>query len=123
MINGKHIGKVLIRIRDENDDLNKIIRINAAIKTWFDNEKVYIIAGGLGGVGLELIYWMILRGARKFMITSRSGIRSSYQRVFFERFNVIEQYCPNYRIEYRISIQNIADYDDCCRLIEEAKTM
>nr|XP_027194954.1 fatty acid synthase-like [Dermatophagoides pteronyssinus] len=122
MINGTHIGKVLIRIRNEKDDLNKIIKVDALVKTWFDIEKVYIIAGGLGGVGLELIYWMILRGARKFMITSRSGIRSSYQRVFFERFKMIEQYCHNYRIEYRISIKNIADYDDCCRLIEETKT-
>ncbi|KAH7644723.1 fatty acid synthase-like protein 3 [Dermatophagoides farinae] len=123
MINGKHIGKVLIRIRDEQDDLNKIIKVDALVKTWFDTEKVYIIAGGLGGVGLELIYWMILRGARKFMITSRSGIRSSFQRVFFERFKVIEQYCNNYRIEYRISTKNIANYDDCYRLIEETKTL
>lgn len=36
----------------------------------------YIITGGLGGFGLELAQWLIERGARKLVLTSRSGIRN-----------------------------------------------
>ncbi len=36
----------------------------------------YIITGGLGGFGLELAQWLTERGARKLVLTSRSGIRN-----------------------------------------------
>ena len=36
----------------------------------------YIITGGLGGFGLELAQWLLERGARKLVLTSRSGIRN-----------------------------------------------
>ncbi|CAG2108748.1 unnamed protein product, partial [Medioppia subpectinata] len=56
MTTGRHIGKVVIKYRDEPSDV----------------EKVFIITGGLGGMGLELMSWMHMRGARKFVLTSRS---------------------------------------------------
>ena len=63
MMTGKHIGKVLIKIRDEEDERKplkaKPIKMIATTKTWFDHEKVYIIIGGLGGMGLEMVYWMM----------------------------------------------------------------
>lgn len=40
----------------------------------------YIIVGGLGGVGLELADWMVLRGCRKLILSSSRGITNSYQR-------------------------------------------
>jgi fatty acid synthase len=36
-------------------------------------------AGGLGGFGLELADWLVLRGARKLVLSSRSGVRTGYQ--------------------------------------------
>lgn len=42
-------------------------------------DKVYIITGGLGGFGLELASWLVEKGARKLVLTSRSGIRTGYQ--------------------------------------------
>ena len=60
MMAGQHIGKVIIKIRDEEDDRKplkaKPIKMIATTKTWFDSEKVYIIIGGLGGMGLEMVY-------------------------------------------------------------------
>ena len=41
--------------------------------------KSYIITGGLGGFGLELATWLAEHGARKLILTSRSGIKTSYQ--------------------------------------------
>lgn len=34
----------------------------------------YLIVGGLGGFGLELADWLVQRGARKLILTSRSGV-------------------------------------------------
>lgn len=42
-------------------------------------EFVYIVVGGLGGFGLELADWLIMRGARKVLLTSRRGISNGYQ--------------------------------------------
>lgn len=42
-------------------------------------DKVYIITGGLGGFGLELASWLVEKGAKKLVLTSRSGIRTGYQ--------------------------------------------
>lgn len=38
-----------------------------------------MILGGLGGFGLELADWLVLRGAKKLILTSRTGIRNGYQ--------------------------------------------
>ncbi len=75
---GQSIGKVLIKIRDEElfekTTLNsKPVKIMANTKSWFDSNKVYILVGGLGGLGLEVAYWMVTRGARKLVLVSRSG--------------------------------------------------
>lgn len=43
------------------------------------DDYVYIVVGGLGGFGLELADWLILRGARKILLTSRRGISNGYQ--------------------------------------------
>lgn len=39
----------------------------------FRDDGWYILAGGLGGLGRYLIEWMAFKGARHFMILSRSG--------------------------------------------------
>ncbi|XP_069807612.1 fatty acid synthase isoform X2 [Dendropsophus ebraccatus] len=81
MAQGKHIGKVLIKVRDE--ELGPTHKSDALIpaipRTSFPLIKSYIITGGLGGFGLELAQWLIERGARNLILTSRSGIRNGYQ--------------------------------------------
>jgi fatty acid synthase len=37
------------------------------------------LPGGMGGFGLELADWLVLRGARKLVLTSRTGIKTGYQ--------------------------------------------
>lgn len=75
---GQHIGKVLIQIREKPTD-ELTLPIRALLRTYFDSNKVYIILGGLGGFGLELADWMVLRGARKLVLNSTRGISSRYQ--------------------------------------------
>ncbi|ESO84944.1 hypothetical protein LOTGIDRAFT_235996 [Lottia gigantea] len=82
MAQGKHIGKVVIKVRDEEE--TKVvkpvaIKTPAIPRTACHPNKTYIIIGGLGGFGLELSQWLIDRGAKSLVLTSRSGIKSGYQ--------------------------------------------
>lgn len=90
---GKHIGKVVLKIRDEElPDENGCLEVQPPLelpsipRTVFYRHKSYIITGGLGGFGLELIDWMISREARHFVVTSRSGVKDFYQKTRLNHF-------------------------------------
>ena len=83
MASGKHIGKVVIKIRE--GEFAEEPSVDAIQQTIFHPAKAYIITGGLGGFGLELAYWMISRGAKKFVLSSRSGIKDAYQEISVRR--------------------------------------
>nr|XP_003703606.1 PREDICTED: fatty acid synthase [Megachile rotundata] len=82
MAAGKHIGKILIKVGEEQEPFNTPVlaypRFNAV------HDKSYVIVGGLGGLGLELINWLVLRGAMNLVIVSRGGIKNGYQRLRIE---------------------------------------
>ena len=80
MASGKHIGKVLIRIQGENNRQVSDHPIPSLRATYFYPDKSYLVLGGLGGFGLELVQWMVQKGARNITISSRRGIRDSYQK-------------------------------------------
>lgn len=131
MATGRHIGKVLVKIRDEEEREKggnllgfppPQVSIFARRRTWFNPNKVYLIAGGLGGVGLELLYWAVLQGGRRFLLTSRSGLRSTFQRVFLDRFKVIEEFCSAYTVQVEVSTLNIADAEQAAELLELASS-
>uniref|UniRef100_A0AAG5DUW7 Fatty acid synthase n=1 Tax=Anopheles atroparvus TaxID=41427 RepID=A0AAG5DUW7_ANOAO len=89
MASGKHIGKVVVRVREE--EKAKVVRpvpklINAIPRTYMHADKVYILIGGLGGFGLELSNWLVSRGARHIVLTSRSGVRTGYQSLMIRRW-------------------------------------
>ena len=54
--------------------------VRAIARTYLSPDKVYIITGGLGGLGLELAHWLVQRGAKYLALTSRSGVRTGYQK-------------------------------------------
>lgn len=75
---GKHVGKVLIQVRDsEKSPVSMPIKVTK--KVYCNPNMVYIIVGGLGGVGLELADWLVLRGARILVLSSRKGVTTAYQ--------------------------------------------
>lgn len=78
LASGKHIGKVLLKIRDSEFD-KESLPINYQPRVYFDPKLTYIIPGGLGGFGLELADWMIIRGCRKLVMSSSQGISRPYQ--------------------------------------------
>src|SRR5580765_7104251 len=82
MTTGKHIGKILLKIRNEEPQKHVLPMpktITAVSRTYMNPEKSYVLIGGLGGFGLELADWMIARGARFIILVSRTGIRTGYQ--------------------------------------------
>ncbi|KAJ8675796.1 hypothetical protein QAD02_011582 [Eretmocerus hayati] len=85
MAAGKHMGKIVLKVREETEPLDSLI--TALPKYYCLKEKSYIVLGGLGGFGLELADWLIKRGARNLVIVSRSGIKNAYQKMKIDMWN------------------------------------
>ena len=115
MASGKHIGKVVLKIRDENMD-NVLVKFPAISRTVFKPNKCYIIIGGLGGFGLELANWMIERGATNLVLTSRSGLTIPYQKLRVKYFRELG-------INVKISQKDVSDLNEARDLIKYAAHM
>ena len=95
MASGKHVGKVIIKIQEDSQSLTTSstlsspqmsLRLNQVLKvTHFSPLKSYLVVGGLGGFGLEVVQWMTERGAKKIVINSRRGLRDSYHKYCVQR--------------------------------------
>ncbi|XP_053308944.1 fatty acid synthase [Spea bombifrons] len=118
MAQGKHIGKVLIKVRDEeSDSLGEADALLPVIpRTSFPAAKSYVITGGLGGFGLELAQWLIERGAQKLVLTSRSGIRNGYQAKQIQSWR-------ESGIEVIVSTKDVGSEEGTRQLIEEASRL
>ncbi|GFW33764.1 fatty acid synthase [Trichonephila clavipes] len=116
MASGKHIGKVILQIRSEEPQIKatpKPVRMLAIPRTSFNSQNSYIIIGGLGGFGLELCQWMVERGAKHIILTSRSGITTGYQRLCIKRWekegrNIV------------VCSENAVNLNDAERLLQKA---
>ncbi len=78
MAAGKHIGKVLLKIReDENNE--ESLPLNVINRVYCDPNQSYVIVGGLGGMGIELADWLVVRGCRKLVLSSSRGFKNENQ--------------------------------------------
>lgn len=75
---GKHVGKVVLKIREEAES-PATVPIRCLPRVYCEPDLVYVIPGGLGGFGLELADWLVVRGARRIVLSSSRGISKSYQ--------------------------------------------
>lgn len=69
---GKHIGKVIL-VPGDGDVMLKP-RGYHLLTRLFHPDKKYLIAGGLGGLGLKLAEWMYFKGARKLVFFTVSAL-------------------------------------------------
>lgn len=119
MAQGKHMGKVLLKLRDEEPQktvLPKPMKVRAVCRTLCHPQHSYLITGGLGGFGLELTQWLISRGARNVVLSSRSGVRNGYQArclLHWRRAGV----------KVVVSNKNIADAQQTTELIKECQQL
>jgi len=73
---GKHVGKVLV-------DMSGALQASTSPR--YVTSGTHVITGGLGGFGMELAHWLVARGARHIVLTSRTGaLRTGWQRVRYE---------------------------------------
>ena len=72
---GDSIGKVVLT--RQSDDIVPMAPGGFSNAQLFNGDKVYLIVGGLGGLGRTLAEWMVRRGARSLAFMSRSGDRSA----------------------------------------------
>ncbi|NXI49651.1 FAS synthase, partial [Chloroceryle aenea] len=120
MAQGKHIGKVMIKIQEEEKEYplrrSEPVKISAISRTSCPPNKSYIITGGLGGFGLELAQWLVERGAQKLVLTSRSGIRTGYQAKQVREWRALGT-------EVLVSTSDVATLEGTQLLIEEASKL
>lgn len=64
MAQARHTGKIVFSVNDQEVTI-------ATTPERFRNECTYLIAGGLGALGLALASWMVQRGARHLMLLGR----------------------------------------------------
>ena len=126
MTTGKHIGKIVLKMRDEEKNKNPLKIISPAeqmitnTKTYFDANKVYIITGGLGGCGIELVHWMMYMGARKFLLTSRTGLKTDYQKFIINRLTVFGENHRFFNVKIHISKNDCLTVESTQRVISDA---
>ncbi|XP_062589750.1 fatty acid synthase-like [Saccostrea cucullata] len=111
MAQGKHIGKVLIQVSDDVDNISSD-KLSVIPRSACHPNKAYIITGGLGGFGLELSEWLIERGARCIVLTSRSGVKSGYQKRKLKKWQ-------RKGVQVIISNRDLQSEEDTKQLIQE----
>jgi len=119
MAQGKHMGKVLLKLREEEKEkvvLPKPLKVRAVCRTLCHPQHSYLITGGLGGFGLEFAQWLINRGARNIVLTSRTGVRSGYQArcVLHWRRSGVKVVVSNY---------NVASEEETVKLIKQCQEL
>jgi thioester reductase-like protein len=70
MARGHHVGKVVLRAGGERAPV-RVAAPREALQ--LDPEGAYLVVGGLRGFGLAVAQWLVARGARHLVLTSRSG--------------------------------------------------
>ncbi|XP_022835183.1 fatty acid synthase-like isoform X1 [Spodoptera litura] len=120
MAAGKHIGKVIIKIREEeqsNGQLRPVaMPIDAIPRYICHKDLVYVVIGGLGGFGLELADWLIMRGGRKILLTSRRGITNGYQSSRLRAW-------ASYGADVQISTHDVTTEPGCEEMLKMALSM
>lgn len=115
MSTGKHVGKVMIQVRETEHSL-ATVPINVNPKVYCKPDLVYIIVGGMGGFGVELCDWLVVRGARFLVINSRRGVTTSYQQ-YRIRYGIIvcrnQTWFLSHFIYYCILFRAFIDSGNC----------
>lgn len=119
MAAGKHIGKVLLKIRPEEPKklvLPEPLFVDVKPRFLCNSHGVYIIIGGLGGFGLELTDWLILRGAQKVVLTSRNGVKTGYQAMRIRLWQ-------SYGVTVKISTDDVTNEEGVRNLLHDSSKL
>jgi NAD(P)-dependent dehydrogenase (short-subunit alcohol dehydrogenase family) len=109
MQKGQHIGKLVVHIPENNinpDVAHTSIDIATTKRPLkLDSSAVYLLAGGMGGLGRAIATYLIECGARHLIFLSRSAASSATSKEFF--LELESQDCTVSAIDG--SVANLAD--------------
>jgi acyl transferase domain-containing protein/NADPH:quinone reductase-like Zn-dependent oxidoreductase/surfactin synthase thioesterase subunit/NAD(P)-dependent dehydrogenase (short-subunit alcohol dehydrogenase family) len=74
MTRAAYRGKIVVNMQDDR------VRTLPPRQAAFRADRAYLISGGASGFGLEMARWMATRGARHFVLLSRSGPKTDEDR-------------------------------------------
>ncbi|MBX9679350.1 MAG: SDR family NAD(P)-dependent oxidoreductase [Gemmataceae bacterium] len=78
MTRAAYRGKIVVNMQNDR------VRTLPARVALFRADRTYLISGGASGFGLEIARWMTTRGARHFVLLSRSGCKTDEDRATVE---------------------------------------
>ncbi|EZA53779.1 Fatty acid synthase [Ooceraea biroi] len=109
------VEAIIIKVQEEDDFVNAPI---LALPHYYClANKTYVILGGLGGFGLELADWLVIRGARNLVLISRFGIKNGYQH---RKIELWKSYGVNVSIMSNIDASNI---NECEHILKTAEML
>ncbi|XP_067207292.1 fatty acid synthase-like [Linepithema humile] len=114
MASGKHMGKIILNIQEDVKSLDSPVLAHR--RYYCLSDRTYVILGGLGGFGLELTDWLILRGAKNVVLTSRTGIKNGYQRM---RIELWKSYGVNVQIVKDANLANLEECEHFLQMVEK----
>ncbi|CAF4138687.1 unnamed protein product [Rotaria socialis] len=109
LMSGQHKGKLILNMQSKPSSIHPS-------STIYNPTVCYILSGGTGALGLQLIQHMSAKGARKFILLSRQGTASlrpsdAAMLARLERFD----------IKIYIGKANVAKLEDIHRVLQEAQ--
>jgi hypothetical protein len=85
MQQGAHIGKIVIRIPQDSNELPVTSRPQ---KLQLRGDAAYLLPGGLGGLGMAVSTWLVEAGAKHLIYISRSAGQKEEDQAFFRELAV-----------------------------------
>ena len=129
MAQAKHIGKVVVTVKQEDGGSRMVDRGSSAIgstnhnsrstindqrSTIHDPRSSILITGGLGGLGLSLAQWLVQHGAKHLVLMSRGAASLGAQ----EKIRALE----THGAQIVIARGDVAEEQDAARVLDEIKT-
>lgn len=105
---------MILKVREEEEPIDA--PIFALPRYYCLPNKSYIILGGLGGFGIELAHWLIIRGAKNLVLISRAGIKNGYQRMKVEQW---KSYGVKVLIISNVDVSDVKECEHILRTAEE----
>ena len=105
MARAEHIGKIVVLAASDSQQPRQPSPIR--------DDATYLVSGGLGGLGLQLAKWLVDRGARHLVLTSRSGTSQEAAAVIPE----LEQ--RGARV--KLAAADVARQEDVARLLADVR--
>lgn len=115
---GKNTRRIVISIQD----LDVVPECMIERSDWsFDKDAIYLITGGLGGLGRAMAVWMDGKGARHLVLLSRNGPRSpaAFEVVAQLQQQGVEVVAPRCDVSSQSQLESVLG--DCSRSMPPVK--